>query len=104
MTEKIVKAWLSGIKGRTDYELGEKAKFTLKLIEDREKQEEKHKTCHIKNAEYVNEIVTLRADLAKMREALTLILPMAKGYAYQHKVGSNLRYIDIAKSACEWSI
>ena len=35
----------------------------------------------------------------KLVEALELILPMAKGYAYTHDVGSNKKYIEIAKQA-----
>jgi hypothetical protein len=44
------------------------------------------------------------ADLEKinLQEAadwLRIVLPMAKGYAAQHKVGSNARYIEGAEAA-----
>jgi hypothetical protein len=35
----------------------------------------------------------------KLVEALTLILPLAKGYAAEHRVGSNDRYVAIAEAA-----
>ena len=35
----------------------------------------------------------------KIIDALELILPMAKGYASQHRVGSNQKYIEIAEQA-----
>jgi hypothetical protein len=35
----------------------------------------------------------------ELLEALILILPMAKGYAYEHQVGSNVKYIEIATQA-----
>ncbi len=35
----------------------------------------------------------------KMEELLALILPLAKGYAHEHPVGSNQKYVEIAESA-----
>ena len=35
----------------------------------------------------------------KLREALELILPMAKGYAAEHPVGANSRYVLVAEEA-----
>lgn len=35
----------------------------------------------------------------KIADALCLVLPMAKGYAAQHPVGSNQKYIEIAEAA-----
>lgn len=45
-----------------------------------------------------------RALLDKTRrykEALVLVLPMAKAYAYKNPVGSNMKYIDIATKTLE---
>ena len=39
----------------------------------------------------------LRKKLEEAKDALTLVLPMAKGYAYEHQVGSNLAYADSAE-------
>ena len=38
-----------------------------------------------------------RAECERLRNALALILPMAKGYAHAHPVGSNLKYIKTAE-------
>jgi hypothetical protein len=43
----------------------------------------------------------LEEKLARAEAALKLILPMAKGYAYEHPVGSNMKYIDIATNYFE---
>jgi len=37
-------------------------------------------------------------ELALMREALQLILPMARGYALAHPVGSNQKYVEEAEA------
>ena len=39
-----------------------------------------------------------REQSDRVREALELILPMARGYAHEHDVGSNKRYVEIAAS------
>lgn len=45
------------------------------------------------------------AKLEAVRRALEIVLPMAKGYAYEHRVGSNVKYIEMADealAACHW--
>jgi len=44
------------------------------------------------------QIPELRAEVERLREALQLILPMAKGYARAHPVGSNQKYIEEAEA------
>lgn len=41
----------------------------------------------------------MRAELARLRDALSIILPMAKGYAAEHQVGNNQRMVDEAADA-----
>jgi hypothetical protein len=38
---------------------------------------------------------------AHLHDMLRLVLPLAKGYAYEHDVGSNQRYVDEAQAALE---
>lgn len=45
----------------------------------------------------VEELKNERVRLAKAKEAISLILPMAKGYAYKNDVGSNIKYVRIAE-------
>jgi len=40
-----------------------------------------------------------RTTIAEAREALELIVPLAKGYAAEHPVGSNQQYVEIAQAA-----
>ena len=39
----------------------------------------------------------LVARVRTLEEALELVLPLAKGYAYEHSVGANQRYVEQAK-------
>jgi hypothetical protein len=41
----------------------------------------------------------LEREREEVREALLLILPLAKGYAATHPVGSNQKYVEIAARA-----
>jgi hypothetical protein len=42
--------------------------------------------------------LTRKADLCgRMADKLALILPMAKGYAAEHPVGSNQKYVELAE-------
>lgn len=41
-----------------------------------------------------DDIAVLARQLQRTREALILILPMAKGYAYEHDVGNNKKMIN----------
>jgi hypothetical protein len=41
-------------------------------------------------------ITELEKEVERLREALSLVLPMAKGYAHRNPVGSNQKYCDIA--------
>jgi hypothetical protein len=45
------------------------------------------------------EIHRLTAQSDELLAALKLILPLAKGYAHQHRVGSNQAYCDQADAA-----
>lgn len=47
----------------------------------------------------IDEIQALKAKLTLALEALELILPMAKGYAYNNQARSNLAYIESAQDA-----
>ena len=49
--------------------------------------------------ESVNSHAAIVAENARLREALELVLPMAKGYAHAHPVGSNALYIADAEAA-----
>ena len=42
---------------------------------------------------------SLVARLLAVCEALELVLPMAKGYAAEHPVGSNQRYVEVAQES-----
>lgn len=42
-------------------------------------------------------IARLTRERDDLREALVLILPLAKGYAHAHKVGSNAKYVALAE-------
>lgn len=44
----------------------------------------------------IGERDSLRERITELREALTLILPLAKGYAAEHPVGSNQAYVNAA--------
>ena len=48
-------------------------------------------------------IEIIRKGDKPLLEALKLVLPMAKGYAYKNNVGSNMKYIETAEKAitCE---
>lgn len=39
------------------------------------------------------------AEVNELREIIRLILPLAKGYASQNDVGSNMKYVEIAEEA-----
>ncbi|MGV2099013.1 hypothetical protein [Rhizobium sp. 21-4511-3d] len=49
----------------------------------------------------VKETAAKDAEIAKLREALELILPLAKGYAATNNVGNNGAYIAQAEAALE---
>ena len=44
-------------------------------------------------------IEIIRKGDKPLLEALKLVLPMAKGYAYKNNVGSNMKYIETAEKA-----
>lgn len=50
---------------------------------------------HIDTAELVSEAAD---EVDRLRSALRLILPIAKGYASDHRVGSNAEYCQYAES------
>ncbi len=52
-----------------------------------------HKPGHSFSACFVN----LRGDRERLHSALGLVLPLAKGYAAAHRVGSNEKHIEIAE-------
>ena len=45
-----------------------------------------------------NDRAFLLAELERLQEALRLILPLAKGYAHAHPVGSNQEYVNDARA------
>jgi hypothetical protein len=45
--------------------------------------------------------IELEKEVERYHDALALVLPMAKGYAHQHPVGSNQKYCDIATALLE---
>ena len=45
------------------------------------------------------QITSLESDLARMKDIVVLILPLAKGYVANHNVGSNAEYIKTAEQA-----
>lgn len=47
----------------------------------------------------ITRVQTAEARLAVVMEALELVLPLAKGYAAEHRVGSNERYVKVAEQA-----
>jgi len=49
-----------------------------------------------KSKDYIIKSTMCHADLL---EALELVLPMAKGYAFKHDVGNNMKYISQAQQA-----
>lgn len=59
---------------------------------------EECKECHqLKLADYYRVVFCpLHAQAEALREALELIIPLAKGYAHAHPVGSNERYVQQA--------
>lgn len=67
--------------------------------------------CYIRNFGYAlgaSEVEDLAKQMDEnasiitaLREGLRLILPMAKGYAAQHRVGPNAEYIKIAETALD---
>ena len=40
------------------------------------------------------QLIQAKAEVERLREALPLILPLAKGYAAAHPVGSNQKYVE----------
>jgi hypothetical protein len=46
-------------------------------------------------------VTELEKEVERYHDALALVLPMAKGYAHQHPVGSNQKYCDIATALLE---
>ena len=49
--------------------------------------------------EAIDKIAGLEQDLARMKDIVALILPLAKGYVANHNVGSNQDYINSAEQA-----
>lgn len=50
--------------------------------------------------EHIKEIRQSEREKARgLYETLRLVLPMAKGWAYQNNVGSNRKYVELAKQA-----
>jgi len=49
--------------------------------------------------EKMQKIASLESDLARMKDIVVLILPLAKGYVANHNVGSNAEYIKTAEQA-----
>lgn len=61
-----------------------------------------HRNCPCDQCFWFARIAGLLADrdeLLAITEALRLILPMAKGYAAEHPVGGNQRYVKQAEDA-----
>ena len=52
-------------------------------------------------SDFIKAHTQLRSDNQALREALELILPMAKGYAFQHRVGNNGAMIKQATAALQ---
>ena len=50
-----------------------------------------------KRTEAAAELESANARIEELVEALELILPLAKGYAHAHKVGSNAKYVRFAE-------
>lgn len=46
-----------------------------------------------------NNVVRLESENEKLKDAIRLILPFAKGYVANHNFGSNKEYIEIAEQA-----
>ena len=61
--------------------------------------------CSCINTEFLVNIRTaltdLQAENERYRELLQLVLPLAKGYAAEHPVGSNQEYVEQASLALE---
>lgn len=45
------------------------------------------------------ENTSLRKEVERYRELLAYILPLAKGYAHEHPVGSNQKLVNLAEEA-----